>query len=319
MSDPKSRADLHVHSRYSDRAADWVLRRLDFPASCSAPLDLYRRLRESGMDFVTLTDQNTLAGCLEIAHLPGVFLSEEVVAVFPEDECRVNVLVWGITEEQHFDIAKARESVYDLQRYLFSAGIAHAVAHPFHSVNGKLTDLHLQKLALLFRHFEGLNGRYPAIVSECATFCLGGLTPRRIEIFNARTGIEPTHPEPWKKVLVGGSDDQGGLSAGRTFTETPECSNAVTFLDHLREGRCCPLGRGGTPLAMAHGTLQYSDSICQGAYARKARLSCYGIARKNNVTLHGGPESHGIFPLGQIRVCNAGHFDREDIRPGKVG
>ena len=259
MSDPKSRADLHVHSRYSDRAADWVLRRLDFPASCSAPLDLYRRLRESGMDFVTLTDQNTLAGCLEIAHLPGVFLSEEVVAVFPEDECRVNVLVWGITEEQHFDIAKARESVYDLQRYLFSAGIAHAVAHPFHSVNGKLTDLHLQKLALLFRHFEGLNGRYPAIVSECAAFCLGGLTPRRIEIFNARTGIEPTHPEPWKKVLVGGSDDQGGLSAGRTFTETPECSNAVTFLDHLREGRCCPLGRGGTPLAMAHGT--YNTAI----------------------------------------------------------
>ncbi len=254
MSKPTSRADLHVHSRHSDRAADWVLRRLDFPASCSAPLELYQRLRERGMDFVTLTDQNTIAGCLEIAHLPGVFLSEEVVTVFPEDECRVHVLVWGITEAQHRDISKARESVYDLQKYLFAEGIAHAVAHPFHSVNGKLTALHLQKLALLFRHFEGLNGRYPSLVSECATGCLGGLTPRRIEIFNARTGIDPTHDEPWRKVLVGGSDDQGGLGVARAFTETPGSGGVEAFLECVREGRCVPAGRSGTPLAMAHGT-----------------------------------------------------------------
>lgn len=254
MSKPTSRADLHVHSRHSDRAADWVLRRLDFPASCSAPLELYQRLRERGMDFVTLTDQNTLAGCLEIAHLPGVFLSEEVVTVFPEDECRVHVLVWGITEAQHLEIAKARESVYDLQRYLFGEGIAHAVAHPFHSVNGKLTSQHLQKLALLFRHFEGLNGRYPSLVSECAAGCLGGLTPRQIEIFNARTGIDPTHDEPSRKVLVGGSDDQGGLAAGCAYTETPGGGGVEAFLEHVREGRCSPAGRSGTPLSMAHGT-----------------------------------------------------------------
>ena len=254
MSKPTTRADLHVHSRHSDRAADWVLRRLDFPASCSDPLEMYHRLRERGMDFVTLTDQNTINGCLEIAGLTGVFLSEEVVTVFPEDECRVHVLVWGISESQHRDISKVRESVYDLQKYLLSEGIAHAVAHPFHSVNGKLTPLHLQKLALMFRHFEGLNGRYASIVSDCANSLLGGLTARRIEIFNARTGIDPTHDEPWRKVFVGGSDDQGGLAAGATHTEVPGCGSVEEFLDHVREGRCCPSGRAGTPLAMAHGT-----------------------------------------------------------------
>lgn len=254
MSKPTTRADLHVHSRHSDRAADWVLRRLDFPASCSDPLEMYRRLRERGMDFVTLTDQNTIDGCLEIAGLPGVFLSEEVVTVFPEDECRVHVLVWGISESQHRDISKVRESVYDLQKYLFSEGIAHAVAHPFHSVNGKLTPLHLQKLALMFRHFEGLNGRYASIVSDCSSSLLGGLTARRIEVFNARTGIDPTHDEPWRKVFVGGSDDQGGLAAGVAHTEVPGCGSVEEFLDHVREGRCSPAGRAGTPLAMAHGT-----------------------------------------------------------------
>ncbi|NBS53920.1 MAG: hypothetical protein EBS96_15160, partial [Spartobacteria bacterium] len=72
MKQPTHRADLHVYSRYSERAADWVLRRLDFPASFSHPRDLYKKLRGAGMQYVTLTDQNTIHGCLEIAHFPDV-------------------------------------------------------------------------------------------------------------------------------------------------------------------------------------------------------------------------------------------------------
>ena len=266
MSRSTTRADLHIHSRHSDRAADWVLRRLDFPASASDPFELHSKLRAAGMRFVTLTDQNTINGCLEIAHLPDVIIGEEVSTVFPEDECRVHLLVWGITESQHRDIQQARESIYDLQKYLFSENIAHSVAHPFHSVNGKLTELHLQKLILLFRHFESVNGRYCGLLSETAREVLCSLTPRQIEIFNARTGISPTHPEPWKKVFTGGSDDQGGTSPALAFTETPAATDALVFLENIRAGRCEAAGQPGTPLAMAHGT--YSTAI---EYA-KARL-----------------------------------------------
>jgi len=266
MSLSTTRADLHIHSRHSVRAADWVLRRLDFPASASDPFELHSMLRAAGMRFVTLTDQNTIDGCLEIAHLPDVIIGEEVSTVFPEDECRVHILLWGITELQHREIQQARESVYDLQKYLFSENIAHSVAHPFHSANGKLTDLHLQKLVLLFRHFESINGRYCGLLSDSAREVLGALTPRRIEIFNARTGITPTHSEPWKKIFTGGSDDQGGTKPGAAFTETPACADARTFLENIRAGRCSAGGQAGTPLAMAHGT--YSTAI---EYA-KARL-----------------------------------------------
>lgn len=266
MSRSTIRADLHIHSRHSDRAADWVLRRLDFPASISDPFELHSKLRAAGMRFVTLTDQNTINGCLEIAHLPDVIIGEEVSTVFPEDECRVHILVWGITELQHREIQQARESIYDLQKYIFSENIAHSVAHPFHSVNGKLTDLHLQKLLLLFRHFEAINGRYCSLISETARSVLGGLTPRLIEIFNARTGIQPTHPEPWKKVFTGGSDDQGGTGPASAFTETPACADVAAFLENIRAGCCTAGGEPGTPLAMAHGT--YSTAI---EYA-KARL-----------------------------------------------
>ncbi len=261
-----TRADLHIHSRFSVRAADWVLRRLDFPASASEPRELYSMLRAAGMRFVTLTDQNTIDGCLEIADLPDVIVGEEVSAVFPEDECRVHILVWGINEAQHREIQRVRESVYDLQIYLFEQGIAHSVAHPFHSLNGKLGAAHLQRLALLFRHFEGVNGRYCGLLSRTAREVFGGLTPRQIEVFNARTGLEPTHGEPWRKVFTGGSDDHGGTTAGTAFTASAPCRDAAEFLQNIREGRCEAGGREGTPLAMAHGT--YSTAF---RYA-KARL-----------------------------------------------
>jgi glycosyltransferase involved in cell wall biosynthesis len=262
-----SRADLHIHSRHSDRAADWVLRRLDFPASYSDPLATYRRLREAGMDFVTLTDHNTIGGCLEIAHLPGVIVGEEVTVYFPDDECKVHILVWGITEAQHRLLQDARENVYEFQKLVAEQGIAHAVAHPFQRVNEKLTPLHLQKLILLFRHFEATNGRYCGLVSDSAREVLGGLTPRHIEIFNARTGLDPTHDEPWRKAFVGGSDDHGGTSIARAFTETPACAEPTDFLACIRDGKCAAGGEAGNPLVMAHGT--YSTAF---QYA-KARLA----------------------------------------------
>jgi len=223
-------------------------------------------LRGAGMRFVTLTDQNSLDGCLEIAHLPDVILGEEVSTVFPGDECRIHILVWGLTEAQHRDIQKLRENIHDLQAYLFEQNLAHSVANPFHSLNGKLGALHLQKLALMFRHFEGINGRYGGLLSETGREVLGNLTPRHIEIFNARTGLDPTHTEPWRKVFTGGSDDHGGTRAGVAFTETAACATAEDFLQNIREGRCQAGGRAGTPLAMAHGT--YGTAI---DYA-KARL-----------------------------------------------
>ncbi|MCX6975001.1 MAG: glycosyltransferase [Verrucomicrobia bacterium] len=224
MKPKNTRADLHIYSRHSGRAADWVLRRLDFPASYSDPKELYSALRTVGMDFVTITDQNTIEGCLEIVHLPGVILGEEVSTRFPDDECRIHVLVWGITEAQHRTIQEARKNIFDLREYLFAENIAHSVAHPFHSVNGKLTALHLQKLILLFRHFEGLNGRYCQLLSQTAQQLLGGLTRRDI-----------AHP-------------------GSAYTETSSSATAEDFLQNIREGRCSAGGKAGTPLAMAHST-----------------------------------------------------------------
>ncbi|MDD5199893.1 MAG: glycosyltransferase [Terrimicrobiaceae bacterium] len=275
-----ARADLHVYSRHSTRAADWALRRLDFPASYSDPKALYDKLRGSGMQFVTITDQDTLDGCIEIGALPGVFFSEEVTAAFPEDGCRVHVLVYGLTEPQHRALQELKNNIYQLQAYLAGTGLAHAVAHPFHALNEQLTPLHFQKLILLFRHFETINGRYSAILSESARFALERLRPRDIDRFVAATGIEPTHDEPWRKAFIGGSDDHGGIQPGRAWTVTPNAASPAEFLAHLREGRCEPGGKAGDALVLAHGTYNVAFQYAKDRFALRSEEPGVGLIEK---------------------------------------
>src|SRR5437762_4156752 len=248
-----SRCDLHIHSRHSARSEEWLFRRFDFPDSYSDPKQLYEQLRKRGMDYVTITDHDSIDGCLEIAHLPRTFISEQITTYFPHDSCKLHILVWGISEQQHHDIESVRENMFDLQRYLQRARIAHAVAHPLYSVNGKLEATHLEQLILLFKHFEGINGLRDALLSDLAQALFKQLTPEKIDVLANRHTVAATHFEPWKKILVGGSDDHGGQFVASSFTETPAAESAEQFLKLVRDGDCMPCGQGGTPLILSHG------------------------------------------------------------------
>jgi len=248
-----SRCDLHIHSRHSARSEEWLFRRFDFPDSYSDPKQLYDQLLKRGMDYVTITDHDSIDGCLQIAHLPRTFISEQVTTYFPHDGCKLHILVWGISEQQHRDIQTVPENVFDLQRYLQAAQIAHAVAHPLYSVNGKLEAPHLEQLILLFKHFEGVNGLRDALLSDLTETLFNQLTPEKIDGLANRHGLAPTHAEPSKKILVGGSDDHGGQFGASAFTETPAADTTEEFLEFVRNGECHARGQGGTPLILSHG------------------------------------------------------------------
>src|SRR5216117_2843685 len=264
-----SRCDLHIHSRHSARSEEWLFRRFDFPDSYSDPKQLYDELLKRGMDYVTLTDHDSINGCLEIAHLPRTFIGEQVTTYFPQDGCKLHILVWGISEQQHRDIESVRENIFDLQRYLQSAQITHAVAHPLYSVNGKLEASHLEQLILLFKHFEGINGLRDALLSDLAQALFEQLTPDKIDAFANRHNLAPTHAEPWKKVLVGGSDDHGGQFAAFAFTETPSARSAERFLEFIRVGDCTARGHGGTPLILSHGFYNTVGCFIQDRFQEK--------------------------------------------------
>ena len=255
-----SKVDLHLHTYHSKRSSEWLLRRLDVPASMSQPRDLYKKLRRAGMDFVTFTDYDSIDGCLEIADLEGVFLSEQVSAVFPEDGCHVPLLVWGITEHQHRTLQQLKENIYELQQYLAAEKIAHGVAAPLAGMIDQVQPQHLMKLALLFRHIEGINGRRSESLNNITRF-LFSLEPSDIERFVEQTGLTPTHEEPWRKFFFGGSDDHGGTMMGATYTEIASANSSRDFLQQLREGHGKAHGRHGNPLSLALDTYQVAFSF----------------------------------------------------------
>src|SRR5256714_4652075 len=222
-----SRCDLHIHSRFSARSEEWLFRRFDFPDSYSDPRELHRLLRERGMDFVTITDHDTIEGNLEIAELKGTFISEEVTTHFPHDPCKIHLLVWGISEAQHAEIVQTRDNIFDLQSYLQRESIAHSVAHPLYSINGKLEASHLERLILLFKHFEGINGLRDQLLSKLGRELLSDLTPEKIEEWANHHNLQPTHPEPWRKIFTGGFPDhvgqvvRGGVHRNPTTRKPP--------------------------------------------------------------------------------------------------
>ena len=264
-----SRCDLHIHSKFSARSEEWLFRRFDFPDSCTDPAILYDQLRTQGMDFVTITDHDCIDGCLAIAGKPHTFISEQVTTYFPQDPCKIHLLVWGITQSQHDDISVLRSNVFELQKYLSANTIAHAVAHPLYSVNGKLTASHLERLILLFKRFEGLNGLRDALLSDLATKILSGLTAAKIAEFANRHDLTPTHPEPWKKILIGGSDDHGGKFMASAYTETPKAKTPQEFLAHIVAGHCEAKGSGGSPLMLSHGFYNTLSSFIQDRFHEK--------------------------------------------------
>jgi glycosyltransferase involved in cell wall biosynthesis len=274
------RADLHLHTRHSSRATDWLLRKVDFPASCSDPRTLLRELRGKGFDFITFTDHDTIRGCLEIAEEPGVFLSEEVTAVFPEDDVKVHVLVWGVTEAQHAVISDLRRNIYELAAWLKQEDLTHAVAHPLWPVDARLSLGHWQRLVLLFRHFETINGLRDPLLGETAEFALSKLTPAAVARFSEDQRLEPLWDEPWRKVFTGGSDDRGGIFAGRAWTEVDDVRSVPEFLDAIRGGRCRAGGKGGGPLLMAHSLYSVVFEFAQDRLASNSQKPAAALLEK---------------------------------------
>ncbi len=267
---PVVKMDLHVHSRFSKRASQWVLQKIGCPESFTEPLQIYEIAREKGMDMVTITDHNTISGALEIAHLPGTFISEEVTTYFPEDRCKIHILGYDISEKQHEDIQKARENIFDLAAYLRKEDIFHVVAHPLYSINDRLSLSHFEKLLLLFSSFE-INGARDALQSHCLQTAISHLTPQTMDQLANLHDIELYSADSWKKYLTGGSDDHSGLNIGRTHTEIFSPPDRMSVLQALSEGASRVISHPSSPLTLAHNLY----GIAYQFYRSKFKLERY--------------------------------------------
>ncbi|BDV44520.1 glycosyl transferase [Geotalea uraniireducens] len=246
------KADLHVHSSHSNKPTYWALRKFNCPESFTSPQHLYATARGLGMDYVTITDHNTITGALEIAHLPATFISVEVTAYFPEDNCKVHVVVLDITEAIYRDLMQLRKNIYELTTYLQVRTIAHFLAHPLYAQNEKLTAEHIEKALLLFNIFEVKNGARAGRFNAFTERLLASLTPQRLAHLADKHRLEPVGAEPWRKGMVGGSDDHGGLFIGQARTAVARGETRGEFIAEVLGRRSWAEGDDGDPLTLAH-------------------------------------------------------------------
>jgi len=249
-----TRIDLHCHSEASNCAAEVLLNAIHCPECYSDPDEVYAQAKRRGMDFVTITDHDTIDGVISLReHRDDVLVGEEVTVWFPEDDCKFHLLIYGIDAQQHAELQARAENVYDVAEYIESQRIAHSVAHPIYRQNDKLERWHVERLILLFKGFECLNGAHSPLHREAFEPVLDRLTPETIRRLSETHGLAPRWPEPWVKARTGGSDDHGLLNVGRTWTEFPaEVQSPGQILDCLRSGMCKPGGEAGSSAKLAH-------------------------------------------------------------------
>jgi predicted metal-dependent phosphoesterase TrpH len=216
------RSDLHVHSRHSGPTDLPVLRYLG--RECySEPKDVYERARARGMDLVTLTDHDSIEGALEIAHLPGTFVSEEVTLVLDGGR-QLHLGVYDLTAAQHERIAQLRFDPEALFAFLAEARIPACLNHPFSALTGRRELIDLQIPIGRLPLMETLNGSMPDGHNESA------------RLLARAAGMAP----------VGGSDSHTLAHVARAFTTVAGARNKAEFLAGLRCGLTVPSGRSGT-------------------------------------------------------------------------
>lgn len=242
--------DLHLHTKHSRRPAVWLLQKLGCPESFTDPVACYNSLKKLGMQAVTFTDHNSIDGCLEIAHLADTFISEEITSYFPEDRCKVHVLAYDITKEQHEVIQACRENLYELVKYLRSENIFHAIAHPFSAVNDYFSQKHFEKLLLLFKVFE-LNGDNERSINNALRHILETLTPEEIHRLSDKHEIIPDFDMPHVKRFVSGSDDHSGINYGKSYTRVAGVNNISEFFDGVYYGESTVTVHDATARAFA--------------------------------------------------------------------
>lgn len=228
-----SRVDMHCHSTASHFSKLGVQRSLGLPECATPPQEVYELAKRRGMDFVTITDHDTIDGCLELVDRPDCFVSEELTARFAGEPQAVHVLCYGITPGDHEWLQAHSGDVEACAAYLHKRGIACALAHPFFNVAAPLTRRHRRRLAELFPIWEVRNGSRAAELNMPAAIYVetqGG------------TGI-------------GGSDDHAGVDIGRTFTEVPAAATPEEFLAHLRRGDAEAHGEQGSAAKWAHAAM----------------------------------------------------------------
>ncbi len=279
-----SRVDMHCHSTASQFSRLGVQRSLGLPECATPPEEVYALAKRRGMSFVTITDHDTIDGCLELAGRPDCFVSEELTARFAGEPQAVHILCYGIDPGDHEWLQAHAGDVDACAAYLHEEEIACALAHPFYNVAAPLTPRHRRRLAELFPIWEVRNGSRAAELNMPAVVYVET---------NGSTGI-------------GGSDDHAGVDIGRTYTEVPAASTPEEFLARMRAGDATAGGEQGSAAKWAHAAMALATRalvIADRGDASEPAVGFVGVRAPEKPT---APDPAAVLKIAQRVVGEGG-------------
>jgi len=218
--------DMHVHSCFSVEPVPGVVGVSFQPKE--TPEELYHRAKARGMDFVTITDHDTIDGCLDFLErhpeVTDFVVGEEVSTQLPKSGLTVHINVYGHNQEQHRELQARRESAFDVVAYCRSQKLFFAWNHPFYREN--MSTIQEEEFMALLAQVPVLEVRN------------GG----RMQLLNVLAEeLAVRHA----KGMQGGSDTHTG-HIGSVYTAAP-CNTLAGFFAAIRTGRSRVVGSHSTP------------------------------------------------------------------------
>jgi predicted metal-dependent phosphoesterase TrpH len=249
------KADMHCHTYHSGLTGH--MKAFEPMDSYNSPEDLYQLAKKRGMDLVTITDHDSIDGCLSFLNshpdADDFFIGEEVTVELPEFKTSVHVGVYDINEEQHREIQRLRKNFDDTITYLRQHKIIHGLNHFFHGFPAPIHGQEfVEKMITSFELFEGLNGaidKGPNLLMQ-----------RLPEFFPGKS-------------LIAGSDSHTLLRLGTCYTAC-KANTKQEFLNELRKGE--------TIIAGYYGRFSFVFNDAMGVYLNYFRDLVY----KRKVHIH---------------------------------
>ena len=238
-STPMLRADLHLHSIHSGFTK--TLRMFRSRDCYSDPAAIYRVARQRGLDVVTISDHDSLDGCLELRErypdAPDILTGEEIECRMPDSGIRVHLGVFGLSERHHREVQPLRDNVYEAAAFLRAEGVALVLHHPFHFFRGETGVLrYLEALLPLVHAVETRNATMDGTHNELAA--------EVVQAWNANGSGS-------RLGQTGGSDAHVLGHVGSACTEAPG-RTAEDFLESVKRGDCRAAGAHGTIGSLAY-------------------------------------------------------------------
>ncbi len=221
-----ARIDMHCHSRFSVERIKYLPGLAYYPLL--EPEESYDLAKRRGMDFVTLTDHDTIDGCKALidrrGELDDFIFGEEVSVAFPDDGTVVHINVYDIDEPQHRELQRTRGNIHDFVEYCRAIDKLFVLNHmTWNAQHRPLRRRQIEAMLELFPVFEGLNGARSYAHNAFAWYATRG----------------------YDKVLTAGSDSHTNR-VGTTYTLSSGTTQGE-LIAAIRAGDAAICGGFGTP------------------------------------------------------------------------